>query len=49
MEFLTFCIEHFILVLIFLPYSTQTLQPLNVACFLPLAQAYTKALGIQLY
>ena len=48
MEFLTFCVERRILVLIFPPHSTQTLQPLDVACFSPLAQAYTKALGIQL-
>jgi hypothetical protein len=32
----------------FPPHSTQTLQPLDVACFSPLAQAYTKALGIRL-
>jgi hypothetical protein len=48
MEFLTFCVERRILVLIYPPHSTQTLQPLDVACFSPLAQAYTKALGIQL-
>jgi hypothetical protein len=47
-EFITFCVERRILVLIFPPHSTQTLQPLDVACFSPLAQAYTKALGIRL-
>jgi hypothetical protein len=47
-EFLTFCVERRILVLIYPPHSTQTLQPLDVAYFSPLAQAYTKALGIQL-
>jgi hypothetical protein len=47
-EFLTFCVERRILVPIFPPHSTQTLQPLDVACFSPLAQAYTKTLGIRL-
>jgi hypothetical protein len=45
MEFLIYCIERMIIVLIFPPHSTQTLQPLDVACFSPLAQAYTKQLG----
>jgi hypothetical protein len=49
MEFLTFCVERKILVLIFPPHSTQTLQPLDVACFSPLVQAYTKALGEHLH
>lgn len=45
LKFLSHCARRRILVLIFPPHSTQTLQPLDVACFSPLSQAYTKHLG----
>jgi hypothetical protein len=44
MDFLTYCDLHRILVLVFPPHSTHTLQPLDVVMFKPLSTAYSKAL-----
>ena len=40
-RFLTYCHEHKILVAIFPPHSTHTLQPLDVVMFKPLATKYS--------
>ena len=42
--FIKYCDEHKILLLIFPPHATHTLQPLDVVCFKPLAQNYTNQL-----
>ncbi|KAF1934447.1 DDE-domain-containing protein, partial [Didymella exigua CBS 183.55] len=41
MEFIKYCDDHRILLAILPPHSTQTLQPLDVVCFAPLAHFYT--------
>jgi hypothetical protein len=43
-EFLEYCEAHKILVSVFPPHSTHTLQPLDVVCFKPLSGAYTHQL-----
>jgi transposase-like protein len=43
-EFLEYCEAHRILVSVFPPHSTHTLQPLDVVCFKPLSRAYTHQL-----
>jgi hypothetical protein len=43
-DFLDFCEAHRILVSMFPPHSTHTLQPLDVVCFKPLSGAYTYSL-----
>ncbi|KAF1969034.1 hypothetical protein BU23DRAFT_478553, partial [Bimuria novae-zelandiae CBS 107.79] len=40
---------HKILISIYLPYSTHTLQPLNIVMFKPLSIAYLKKLGERLF
>lgn len=42
--FINYCDAHKILLMIYPPHSTHTLQPLDVVCFSPLAQNYTKEL-----
>jgi hypothetical protein len=49
MDFLSYCAEERILVLIYPPHSTHTLQPLDVVCFSPLATNYTTALAKHLH
>ena len=44
MDFIKYCDDNRILLAILPPHSTQTLQPLDVACFAPLAQNYTSEL-----
>jgi hypothetical protein len=44
-EFLSYCLTHKIYVLVFPPHSTHTLQPLDVVCFKPLSNAYSKRLA----
>ena len=44
-KFLEFCIKNKILVAIFPPHSTHTLQPLDVVMFKPLSTAYLKELS----
>ena len=41
-RFIDYCDSHQILLLIFPPHSTHTLQPLDVVCFAPLASNYDK-------
>ncbi|KAF1922239.1 uncharacterized protein M421DRAFT_427112 [Didymella exigua CBS 183.55] len=40
--FINYCSRHKILLLIYLPHSTQTLQPLDVGCFSPFGNNYSK-------
>ncbi|KAJ8110223.1 hypothetical protein OPT61_g6878 [Boeremia exigua] len=42
--FIDYCDAHKILLMIYPPHSTHTLQPLDVVCFAPLAKNYTKEL-----
>jgi hypothetical protein len=48
-EFLEYCHRHKILVGIYPPHSTHTLQPLDVVMFKPLSTAYSKELGERLF
>jgi uncharacterized protein YndB with AHSA1/START domain len=48
-EFLEYCEAHRILVSVFPPHSTHTLQPLNVVCFKPLSSTYTHQLTCHLH
>jgi hypothetical protein len=43
-EFIDYCDAHRILLAVFPPHSTHTLQPLDVVCFKPLASSYSSAL-----
>ena len=45
MAFIDYCDKHKILLLVFPPHSTHTLQPLDVVMFAPLAGAYSRALS----
>ncbi|CAE7034336.1 DDE 1 domain containing protein [Pyrenophora teres f. teres] len=49
MDFLFHCAEERILVLIYPPHSTHTLQPLDVVCFSPLATNYSTVLANHLH
>jgi hypothetical protein len=49
MAFLNFCNQQKILLAIFPPHSTQSLQPLDVVCFAPLAQNYSNAVAQHLH
>ncbi|KAK1914084.1 hypothetical protein P3342_007330 [Pyrenophora teres f. teres] len=49
MDFLSHCAEERILVLIYPPHSTHTLQPLDVVCFSPLATNYSTVLANHLH
>ena len=44
MDFIKCCDDNKILLAIFPPHSTHTLQPLDVVCFKPLSSNYTKEL-----
>ena len=44
MDFIKYCDDSKILLAIFPPHSTHTLQPLNVVCFKPLSSNYTNEL-----
>jgi uncharacterized protein YndB with AHSA1/START domain len=48
-EFLEYCEAHRILVSVFPPHSTHTLQLLNIVCFKPLSGAYTHQLTCHLH
>lgn len=48
-SFINYCDRHKILLLIYPPHSTHTLQPLDVVCFAPLAANYTKAVTEHLH
>ena len=43
-DFINYCDKHKILLMIYPPHATHTLQPLDVVCFKPLAQNYTNEL-----
>jgi hypothetical protein len=43
--FINYCDQNRILLAIYLPYSTYTLQPLNIVLFSPLARAYLAKLS----
>lgn len=43
MDFIEYCDKRRILLMVFPPHSTHTLQPLDVVMFKPLSQAYTAA------
>jgi hypothetical protein len=49
MEFISYCDRHRILLMVFPPHSTHTLQPLDVVLFHPLAQAYSAELTTYLH
>src|SRR4051794_12182891 len=44
MSFIDYCDKNKILLLVFPPHATHTLQPLDVVMFAPLAAAYSRAL-----
>jgi hypothetical protein len=44
MEFIEYCHNNRILLAVYPPHSTYTLQPLDVALFKPLSAAYSQAL-----
>jgi hypothetical protein len=48
-RFLDYCDENRILVLVYPPHATHTLQPLDVSCFGPLSQSYSNELIYQHY
>jgi hypothetical protein len=48
-EFLEYCHRHKILLAVYPPHSTHTLQPLDVVMFKPLSTAYSKALQQRLF
>ena len=48
-EFLEYCHRHKIIVGVYPPHSTHTLQPLDVVMFKPLSTAYSKKLGERLF
>jgi hypothetical protein len=49
MEFINYCDDNKILLMIYPPYSTHSLQLLNVGIFSPLATGYSKQLEEFLY
>ena len=49
MDFIKYCYNNKILLAIYPPHSTHTLQPLDVVCFKPLSTAYSLELLTHLY
>jgi hypothetical protein len=49
MDFISFCDYHRILLAVFPPHSTHSLQPLDVLVFNPLSSAYTERLTTYLH
>jgi hypothetical protein len=49
MDFINYCHDHKILLLVFPPYATHTLQPLDVGMFKPLSTAYLTELSSHLH
>jgi hypothetical protein len=43
-DFIEYCYYNWIVLAVLPPYSTQTLQPLDVVCFKPLSSNYTSEL-----
>lgn len=48
-DFLDYCMKRRILVAVFPPHSTHSLQPLDVVCFSPLAASYSKGLSAHIF
>ena len=46
-RFLDYCDDNRILVLVYPPHATHTLQPLDISCFKPLSQSYSNELTYQ--
>ena len=46
-DFIRYCDDNKILLMIFPPHATHTLQPLDVVCFKPLTSNYTKELDLR--
>ena len=46
-RFLNYCDDNRILVLVYPPHATHTLQPLDISCFKPLSQSYSNELTYQ--
>ena len=49
MDFINYCNDHKILLAVFPPHSTHTLQPLDVGMFKPLSSAYSEELSLYLH
>ena len=49
MDYIEYCKAHKILLAVFPPHSTHTLQPLDVVCFKPLSSSYSDALTTHLF
>jgi hypothetical protein len=49
MDFIEYCKAHKILLAVFPPHYTHTLQPLDVVCFKPLSTSYSTKLGDYLF
>jgi hypothetical protein len=49
MVFIEYCKAHKILLAVFSPHSTHTLQSLNVVCLKPLSTSYSSQLGDYLF
>ncbi|KAF7565919.1 hypothetical protein PtrM4_009000 [Pyrenophora tritici-repentis] len=49
MDFINYCNDHKILLLVFPPHATHTLQPLDVGMFKPLSTTYSTELSSHLY
>jgi hypothetical protein len=45
-DFIDYCLDYHILLVVLPYYSTHMVQPLNVGCFKPLARAYSQCLTI---
>lgn len=48
-DFLDYCMKRRILVAVYPPHSTHSLQPLDVVCFSPLAASYSKELSAHIF
>jgi hypothetical protein len=48
-DFLDYCMKRRILVAVYPPHSTHSLQPLDMVCFLPLAASYSKELSTHIF
>jgi hypothetical protein len=49
MDFISFCNANKILLMVFLPHATHSLQPLDVVMFAPFSSAYSKELVYYLH
>jgi hypothetical protein len=49
MDFINYCHDNKILLAVFTPHATHTLQPLNIGMFKPLLSAYSTELSLYLH